>query len=508
MRTSRADGHGGDGMGLIDRIRKQRATATDDDEFSPMPGFRVEYGDDTRFITDGATFALMREGSAQRTAQEQYYVLDALADEARASVLADGFSVPAEEIALLTDDDAAVLDLPPRFTGKILADVQKWTSSPDFRVDLNLQAGAHPAPPRRRGPAVLVGGTVFRASLPLLRALRAVEDHAALRSDARTEAENVRLVAQLQAAQRLAVTGEPAARDGSFVMSLGALEQFTTVAPSSVGLVVEPQADGSLVVEPDLGPLVDRSLVSKRWHQLGEVISDEPATVHDDGPPSRAGVLRAGTTLVLLGPEQIAGVREVRRRPRIPADQAQQLYDAPGSFYDPSVVDVDIRFSVRVAGLGVIAPVTFRLPGVESSGSATRRRYGNLLRSRPRPRRPPIRTHSSTRSPRRGPVARRSSRSAKSSSTSPIAAECRRRLRRPGVGCQRSTSPSSRPQPRKASAVRLRAPSSPSGCTSVRLLGPPTCCASVQLQLHHACPSTSTRCVGALSRTSVLGSSG
>lgn len=344
-------------MSLIGRIRKQRPATTADDDFAPMPGFRAEFGEDTRFITDSETFALMRAGLAQRTAQEQFYVLDALADEARAVLVDGGFVVPAEEVALLAEDDARVLGLPPRFRGALRTKVQKWTASPGFRVEIDLQVGQHPEALRRRGPAVRLGGSVYRLSLPLLRALRAVDDHAALPPAERTEANNVRLVAELQDARRLATSGALAARDKGFSLALGPLERFTTVRPASVGILVEPQPDGSLIVEPDLGASVNRDLVARRWHQLDHLPMEGGTP-----PPGDLGgdaVLRVDDTLVLLGPEQLAGVREVRRRRRIPASQARRLFEAPGAFYDPDLVDVDITFSVRVAGLGVVAPISF-----------------------------------------------------------------------------------------------------------------------------------------------------
>src|SRR5699024_10704118 len=43
----------------------------------------------------------------------------------------------------------------------------------------------------------------------------------------------------------------------------------------------------------------------------------------------------------------------------IAAEDVATFLKAPGDFYDPALVDVDIRFSVRVAGLGVIAPLSF-----------------------------------------------------------------------------------------------------------------------------------------------------
>lgn len=338
-------------MGLLDRIRR-RPTVPDDD-FSPMTGFRLEYSDDTRFIADAETIAAMRDGTAQRSAQEQFYVLDLLVDEGGAVALPDGFAVPAEVLARLDDGDATVLRLPTRYTGAVRTAVHRFTSSPDFRVDVELQLGAHPEPVRRRGPVVHVGGQTYRLSVPMLQTLRAVETHTALARAERTEAANVRLVAQLQAARTLAGSRDPAVNDPDFDVSLGSLDRFTTVVPDAVGLVVEPQPDGSLAVEPDLGRSVDRDRVRTRWHQVDRrQVEDRPG---DDA----SAVLRVDDTLVLLEPKQLDGVREVRALPQIPARDVPTFLRAPGSFFDPEIVDVDVRFSVRVAGLGVIAPVTF-----------------------------------------------------------------------------------------------------------------------------------------------------
>jgi len=340
-------------MSLIDRLRR-RPTPVADDEFSPMPGFRIEYGEETQFTVDPDVLALMRSGQAQRTAQEQFYVLDMLAEEGRAAVLDDGFVVPAEEIARLDDDEARVLNLPKRFTGKIIATTHRWTASPGFRIELELQIGAHPSPVRRRGPVVKVDGTLYRVSVPLLRALQAIDDHRSLEESRRTESENVRLVARLQAAQRLATPSRDAAdRDPTFDLPLGSLDHFTTVSPTKVGLSVAPQSDGSLAVEPSFGDEVDPWQLSKRWHQLDRQFSQA-------GPDdASAAVLRVDDTLVLLEPEHVAGVQEVRRRPHIPREQVATFLEAPGSFYDPDLVDVESHFGVRVIGLGLIAPMTF-----------------------------------------------------------------------------------------------------------------------------------------------------
>jgi len=334
-------------MSLLDRLR--RRPFVPDDVFAPMPGFRVAYDDETRFTADPDVLRLMRDGLAQRSAQGQFIVLDMLAEGGRATPTQDGFLVPAEEVARLDDDEARILGLAPRFTGELRTTVHKSTPSPDFRVDVVALVGTHPEPYERRGPAMTVGGALFRLSPPALHALRAIEEHTALPRELRTGARNVQLVAELQDARARATTSEHAVeRDISLRLELGALDRFTTAVPRIVGLAVGRQEDGSLFVMPDLGPTLDPGDVARRLDQLPR-----------DGGEEDAGVLRVGNQLVLLDRERLAGVQEVRRRPRIEPEQVQQFFEAPGAFYDPEIVDVEVHLGVRVLGLGVIAPVSF-----------------------------------------------------------------------------------------------------------------------------------------------------
>ncbi|MEW1960690.1 DEAD/DEAH box helicase [Kineococcus sp. NPDC059986] len=330
-------------VGLIDRIRRRRPAEVIE-EVSSTPVFDIQYGQYTRFITDRTTLSLMRSGRASRRAQEQFYVLDLLTDEFRASETDDGFTVPEDVLASLDADDAAVLGLPPVFGGALEARVHRWTSSPDFALDLDVLVESLPTAPDRRGPVLQVGGELLRLPHSFLVALRAVERHRAI-DVPRSEVDNVRLVAKLQKARELATT-EPGSQD----FSLCALDRFTTITPKAVALTVEPQPDGSLTVQPDLGRDIDADALTRRWHQLDR---RRPET-------AEAGdVIRVDDTLVLLDGDKLAAVQEVRRRPVIDREDVRAFLQAPGSFYDPAIVDVDIRFSVRVAGLGVLAPVTF-----------------------------------------------------------------------------------------------------------------------------------------------------
>ncbi|MGF0116027.1 DEAD/DEAH box helicase [Promicromonospora sp. Marseille-Q5078] len=329
----------------------RRTPMLPDDPAAPMPLFTVEHGDATRFTTTAETFAELLAGRGQRSAQEQFLVLESLADDGRARAVDDGFELTADEIARLPRDEAGLLRLPPRFTGAFDVTVRSVTSRPDFTVGLALRTDRYEEPFRREGATVLLGmapyARAYRLSPAALRTVRAVQTHQALAPQARSEARNARLVAELQAAQRMAASSDADIRDEHFALDLGHLDGFTTIAPSKVGLRVEPQDDGSLLVAPHLDLDGDPRALDTRWHQL------------PDEEDANGGVLRVDKQLVLLDRQQLEGVREVRRRPRIPKEQVPTFYEAPGAFFDPELVDIELTFMWLVAGLGRLAPVSY-----------------------------------------------------------------------------------------------------------------------------------------------------
>lgn len=347
-------------MSLFSRLR--RKAVLPDDDFSPMRGFTVQYGESTTFTAPEDVFVRMVAGSAEKTAQYQYFILEMLADEGHAEAIHGGFQMQAEAISRLEFEDAQLLGLPPVFTGVIQTKVSGWTASSNFEIDVALRlSGSHPEAPKRRGPAIKVAGETFRASVPLLRALRALEEHRATPAERRQEIENIKLVARIQEAQRIAEeSNDPAERDANFDINLGALDSFITRTPEKIGLMVDEGPNGSLKISPDIGAAVSPDLLESRWHQLDTAARTHPT----DCPPTRVApqeaVLRVENTLTYLQPQQMEAIAEIRERPVIPADEVQQFLESPGSYYDPDLVDLDLKLGVHVKGLGVVTPVSFQ----------------------------------------------------------------------------------------------------------------------------------------------------
>lgn len=324
-------------MSLRDRVR--RPTSRQDEDAAQDDGLHLTFdADGANFSMTRKAFAELSRGRGPRAAQEQLIVLEMLAEQGAAVPIANGYCLTSVDTVRLDTDEREILGLPPAFPGLFTAEVTGNTTSPRFRVTIHAEMEGRRVPFRRSGPTVTIGTSTRHLLTPRsLRVLEDMEHHAAIPAAERTEAHNLRLVASLRSAQ------DDATETDRLHLSLGHLDAFEVLVPDRVGLIATPEHDGSLTLAPDLG--VDPDLLDERYGQLDNAVE--------------AGVLRVGDQLVLLEERQLRGVREVRRRRRVPTAHARDFLHAPGSFVDPDLVDVDISFGVRVAGVGIVIPQTF-----------------------------------------------------------------------------------------------------------------------------------------------------
>ncbi|WP_407318684.1 C-terminal helicase domain-containing protein [Isoptericola halotolerans] len=82
----------------------------------------------------------------------------------------------------------------------------------------------------------------------------------------------------------MARSDDPAIRDDGFSLDLRHFESFTTVEPTTIGVTVKPESDGSLELSPNLGPGIDHEDLDRRWHQLHDLgqVCLHPGLVHED----------------------------------------------------------------------------------------------------------------------------------------------------------------------------------------------------------------------------------
>jgi hypothetical protein len=302
------------------------------------------------FTTTADDLSALRSGTGPVRRRLQLLALEALAEQGVALPVTDGYVVPDDVVANLDADEAAFLGIPEVFPGTIAGQVRGVTTGDHFAVDLQVMDGKYAQPVRRSGPFVDVGTRRYRLAPAVLDAVRAVEAHHALAPEQRTETRNVRLLAELRRALDGAAHDESTREVLALDIDLRQLAGTRVVRPGRVGLIVEQRPDGGLDVQPDLGAGVDPDKAARRWHHLD---------TSDDG----GGVLRIDDDLVLLDEHERAAVSEVRKNALVPADQVDDFIQAPGDFFDPDLVDVELGFGFRVTGIGKIAPMTFAKAG-------------------------------------------------------------------------------------------------------------------------------------------------
>lgn len=347
-------------MSLFDLLRRHsRASSRESSPDQAIATFAVDWNAaGVTWTLVGTSLQAAAEGSLSSTTEDQYIVLSMLAELDRAEDSDDGFRMTSWQAAVLSDELAVLLGLPSYYRGNLHTQVRGNTTAPNFAVRIRPLRQQHPEPYSRLGAMMTVGHDNYRLTPPLLQALEATERFEGLELDSRfKDVDSVRLVSELQDAVNrsqvfvpyglsdddpLAAELEPPQH--RLELDLQHLNQFTSFRPDEVRLSIDPQSDGSLRLNPDLGT----------GHNPEELLS----TMRTGSDTDSSTVLRHGNELVVVDPEPMEAVREIRRVRRIPAEHVPDFYCSPSSFIDKSKVNLELHFSVRVRGIGALVPIS------------------------------------------------------------------------------------------------------------------------------------------------------
>ena len=322
-------------MGLFDLLRSM--VSGEKENVSQQAGFELRADSSgVLFFIEPTKFDELKRGQGPAFQKMQLIALRMLEEQGYAEPMANGFHIGAENIAGLDDEQAEVLSLPPRFPGSFHAEINGRSGNSGFRVNVTAMIDGQSAPFSRKGPFLNLTSTeTYRLTSPELFALEAWEHHQHLPPDDRGEGANLRLMAELQTAQRNGMN-----------LDLGHFQKLDVVVPEGIGVVATKMPDGSLFLSPSLGDGSTPEELGKRWDQL-------------DFDKDTGGALRIGKRVVLLEPEKVAAVKEVFGNRRIPADKVQEFIETPGAFLDASLVNLELGFSVRVEGVGKLQHMEF-----------------------------------------------------------------------------------------------------------------------------------------------------
>lgn len=288
------------------------------------------------FFVDLSTFEKLKQGVGPALQKMQLIVLRMLEEQSLAEPMANGHHVNSENLAGLADEEAGVLKLPERFLGKFIIEISGRTGNSGFRVGAMAMLDGQTVPFTREGPLLFLTSTeVYRLTQAELFALSALEYHQRLIPEERGEGANLRLMAELQTAQR-----------NGMALDLGHFEKLEVTVPEGIGVTATRMPDGSLFLSPSLGDGTSQEELGRRWDQLNL-------------DSKNGGALRIGKKVVLLDPERVEAVKEVLGNRRIPADKVQEFIATPSAFLDAALVNLEIGFSIRVEGIGKLQHMEF-----------------------------------------------------------------------------------------------------------------------------------------------------
>ncbi|MCC4264421.1 DEAD/DEAH box helicase [Oceanimonas baumannii] len=281
----------------------------------------------------------LQNGNGNPLQKIQLIAFNMMLEQGIAEPIANGFHISAEDIAGMDDEQADILQLPPHYPGSFTSSIQGRTGQSSFRVTISVSLEGNEIPFRRKGPYLYLTSTeVYRLIPGELMGLQASEHHENLAPEQRTEAANIRLMAELQTASRSGMR-----------INLSHFDNFDVVVPENIGVTATRLPDGSLLLCPALGDGSTPDQLEKRWAQLDK--------------NSDNGVLRIDNRVVLLDQKKMDGIRNVLSNKRIPADQVAEFIATPTAFLDATLVNLETGFSVRVAGIGKFQHINFGSQG-------------------------------------------------------------------------------------------------------------------------------------------------
>lgn len=292
------------------------------------------------FATSEASFHCLNKGEGGGRQLIQHVVLKMLEERDIAEILPNGFRLDSEQACLLDPEDADVLGLPPFFDNDFDVDIQGRTTKSSFTLQLFAKFEQQKYPVKRKGPILVFSEqTQYLMTPEQLNAVLAVEEHSSLTPDDRTELNHVLAVAKLQ----------QAVKDG-LKLDLKHFDKFDLIQPDQITVTANQNADGSLELSPSFG---DGSSPEDLQNRLAQLQGD-------------GQVMRVKDRIVLLTDDKKQAVKEVLQNRTIPAHKVAEFIKTPSAFLDASILNLDLGFSLRVAGIGKMVHIPF---GQDSDGS-------------------------------------------------------------------------------------------------------------------------------------------
>lgn len=305
--------------------------------FSSTPAFiwsANENGLAVRF-SDSRRYAKAKQNRASETDQMAFIRMQMLLECGQAETfdVDDGIFIASPDAVRLDAETRENFSLPPTWPGGMRLQTNSVPQLKGFHANLGL---IYPGSTlfwdwRLHGPVLEAGGDHYLPTAEQYTALKAYQDW--LHSPQKDEFTNLCLLAALREA-----------KNSSLHIDLGTYEKTQVAAADDIYLDArEEAASGDLILRPVLTgdfPDIDPNKIEERLAQF------TPNTQH--------GILRVGSTIVLLSPKLAGQARAVASRGRVPKKKRKEFENNPQKWLaENAFPDVETEFSPRVTGIGV-----------------------------------------------------------------------------------------------------------------------------------------------------------
>ncbi|WP_300433189.1 SNF2-related protein [uncultured Thalassolituus sp.] len=275
------------------------------------------------FVCTQEQLSVIKLGKADDLITQQHILLRMLVEEGNAFELPNGFRIPSDIVVSLDQDSRELLELPEAWVGSIKADFKGTTGRTIFALDVEASypGGQFTHAYQLKGPVIRFSEEKqYLLSGTQLEVFEALETH---RESAHSEYDNLVVVAALQNAQECGVP-----------MELGHFKKLKIHTPESVSIEAELDANGNLILTPQLGQDATHEEMQRVLGQLREGSSS----------------LRVNDEIILIDEHKMAGIQEILRNRVVTKDKLDDFYRNPTAFIDGSLVNLELGFSARVRG--------------------------------------------------------------------------------------------------------------------------------------------------------------
>ena len=257
----------------------------------------------------------------------QFSTLKILLEQGQAELLPNGFDVANEVVAAFDESSRALLNLPSKWRGEIVADIAGNTREDKFSVKIKVSSptGKLTNYYEIDGPLICFGDTQKYLLGP--SEYKVFSAQSRFKDQGASQESKLRYIYAIQQAHY---------ESELCTYELGHFNKLKITVPDKITVTIDQHSNGSLILTPGMQQDATPEQLNRT---LGQLLRPE------------AKSLRVGNEIVLFNEEKLAAVQEIIRNRIVKPKDVEDFLKYPTKYLDATLVDLDLGFSARVHGV-------------------------------------------------------------------------------------------------------------------------------------------------------------